>query len=557
MLKHLRALCAAALFALACAPALAATLLPQGESCFQAVSGVSGMVGALGTITGGSGGVPGVYGGAALTGGSGTGATANITVNSSGAVSAVIVLNPGSAYVVGDVLSATVGGVSGFSVPVNSTSINSSLAGGTVAFYIPNTQAFKQTWQNSGQTILNTNPVQLDQNGCQIIYGEGIYRQILKDSLGNTVWDQLTASTDQGGFFWAGLASGTPNAILVNDPNFSGIDGQAIQFRAFATNTTAATINPSSYGLIPVVKDTAAGPVALSGSEIAIGAGGQNNVVSVVFDKTNDEFHLIAFPQANAVVNEIVPYQGGFKNLTITNGATPSIIISIAADQLVLQNAAGLTAKISAVGCAINISTNAFTANSGGMDSVASESPISQWISVWGIYNPTTQTQSCLGSLSPTAPILPSGYTFAARFGWMLTDGSANLLRTLQNGRRAHYVVVVASNTASLPQLASGSTSGAWTAKSVSAFVPPTASEVVLSIQLSGNVSAVVSVAPNAGYTGITVNSLPVPLTIISGSVGGNPLAQIVPVELESSSIYYFSGSASGAAYAYAWEDNL
>src|SRR6185312_14805430 len=97
----------------------------------------------------------GTYGGVALTGGSGSGATANITV-SGGTVTAVTILNPGTQYVVGDVLSAAagnIGNVTGFSVPVNSVSINSSLAGGSVYFYIPNAPTFKQTWQDAAQTV--------------------------------------------------------------------------------------------------------------------------------------------------------------------------------------------------------------------------------------------------------------------------------------------------------------------------------------------------------------------------------------------------------------------
>jgi hypothetical protein len=55
----------------------------------------TGMVGLLGTITGGSGGTARTYGGIALTGGAGSGATANISL-SGGAVTAVPLLNPGS-----------------------------------------------------------------------------------------------------------------------------------------------------------------------------------------------------------------------------------------------------------------------------------------------------------------------------------------------------------------------------------------------------------------------------------------------------------------------------
>jgi len=67
------------------------------------------------------------------------------------------------------------------------------LVGGTVAFYIPNTSTPQNTWQDPGETILNTNPIVLDSRGQALIYGAGDYRQVVKDVNGNTIWDQLTS----------------------------------------------------------------------------------------------------------------------------------------------------------------------------------------------------------------------------------------------------------------------------------------------------------------------------------------------------------------------------
>lgn len=71
------------------------------------------------------------------------------------------------------------------------------LALGFVYFYIPSTSTFKDTWSNAAGTVLNTNPVILDAAGEAIIYGSGQYRQLLTDSLGNTIWDQITESALQ------------------------------------------------------------------------------------------------------------------------------------------------------------------------------------------------------------------------------------------------------------------------------------------------------------------------------------------------------------------------
>lgn len=278
----------------------AATLLPNGEQCFSALAATSGgpggtgtgFVGLLGTITPGSGGTTGTYS-TPLTGGLGTGATANITV-SGGVVTAVAIVNPGVAYVVGDVLSASsanIGGVTGFSVPVSSVAINQSLAGGKVYFYIPNTTTFKSTWFNADQAAghQNTNPVKLDANGCAIIYGIGSYRQILQDSLGNTIWDQITTDTSaNNNTFWAGLAGGTPNVITLNDPGFNGTAGSVINFKAIANSTGPATANPSSYGAIPIVVNSSIGLTPLVGGEIT-----QTGDFSLLYDSIANAFVLL------------------------------------------------------------------------------------------------------------------------------------------------------------------------------------------------------------------------------------------------------------------------
>lgn len=67
------------------------------------------------------------------------------------------------------------------------------LVGGLVYFYIPNTDTLKNTWQDAEESTLNTNPVELDSLGSALIYGEGQYRQLVKDVDGNTIWDELTA----------------------------------------------------------------------------------------------------------------------------------------------------------------------------------------------------------------------------------------------------------------------------------------------------------------------------------------------------------------------------
>ena len=69
------------------------------------------------------------------------------------------------------------------------------LAGGLVYFYVPFTTTPSTTWQDQAMTTPNTNPVILDPLGRAVIWGQGTYRQVVSDSLGNLIWDQLTSNS--------------------------------------------------------------------------------------------------------------------------------------------------------------------------------------------------------------------------------------------------------------------------------------------------------------------------------------------------------------------------
>jgi len=78
-------------------------------------------------------------------------------------------------------------------------------------------------------------------------------------------------------------------------------------------------------------------------------------------------------------------------------------------------------------------------------------------------------------SLSATAPILPAGYDMSRRVGWILTDGSANILQFWQYGEgqeRMYYYDVAISEL-------SGGSATTFTAVDLATSVPPIATEVL------------------------------------------------------------------------------
>ena len=115
------------------------------------------------------------------------------------------------------------------------------LVGGTVGFYIPSTLTNKTTWQNSGETIANTNPVVLDALGSALIWGQGSYREILKNSSGVVVWDGLTASAG------AGAGGGTVTSISSG----TGLTGGTITTSGTLALDLTKTFLTTTNGLVP------------------------------------------------------------------------------------------------------------------------------------------------------------------------------------------------------------------------------------------------------------------------------------------------------------------
>ena len=170
------------------------------------------------------------------------------------------------------------------------------LAYGSVQFYVPGTTTPKNTWSNSAQTALNTNPVKLDGSGRAIIYGSGVYRQVVSDVNGVLIWDQQTADTSANNFSWASFSGGSANAQTLAAPNFTNADGQEIAFLASFTNTGALTFTINGGTPINVVKDTNSGPIALTGGEVISG-----NQYQLVYDASIGEFHLVTFPNVPGI----------------------------------------------------------------------------------------------------------------------------------------------------------------------------------------------------------------------------------------------------------------
>lgn len=118
-------------------------------------------------------------------------------------------------------------------------------------------------------------------------------------------------------------------------------------------------------------------------------------------------------------------YISGFI-LTWVSGTSINIGSGTATDgtDAVMINNNGTLTKTTAMWAAGN--------NAGGLDTgVFAASKTYFW---FVIYNPTTSTVDVLFSLSPTSPLLPSGFTLSRRIGALITDTVPNWVNFMQDG---------------------------------------------------------------------------------------------------------------------------
>lgn len=164
------------------------------------------------------------------------------------------------------------------------------LTSGTVDFYLPSTTTRKTTWQNSGETVANTNPVVLDAAGRAIIYGDGAYRQVVKDRLGNLIWDAITSSTGTGGGSTTATGDGDlvgtikPWAGLIAPNQYAFTYGQELSRSTYATLFTAITSSQTVFctsgsPILTGLSDTTNFPIN-SHVEVSCIAAGNTTIIS-------------------------------------------------------------------------------------------------------------------------------------------------------------------------------------------------------------------------------------------------------------------------------------
>ena len=166
---------------------------------------------------------------------------------------------------------------------------------GSVGYYIPGTSTPKMVWQDDSQTTPWTNPITLNAGGWppnnKGIYGNGIYRQIIKDKNNNIISDQPTSATGSGGGSGTSVGDGNSVGTILT---WSGMIAPN-QYQFAYGQTLARATYPELYQAITLQTPVTCvgGNTTLTGisdtSNIPIGAAVEGNCIvtgSTILSKT-------------------------------------------------------------------------------------------------------------------------------------------------------------------------------------------------------------------------------------------------------------------------------
>lgn len=153
----------------------------------------------------------------------------------------------------------------------------------------------------------------------------------------------------------------------------------------------------------------------------------------------------------------------------VNNSGNPNTQVNISAMAVTLANSGGTL--VQAINPSLTCNTAGIGANGLSTDVPGGALAAFTWYHFHVIYNGTTVASLC--SISATAPVLPTGYSYSCYVGSKVTDASSHLLWARQTGNKVLYYP---------NQVPAVSANSAWTAVNLAAFVPPNAIEVIISV---------------------------------------------------------------------------
>lgn len=230
----------------------------------------------------------------------------------------------------------------------------------------------------------------------------------------------------------------------------------------------------------------------------------------------------------------------GYSNIRVSRTGNASIDID--ASHITVFDSSGNGRGLRNVDLSVAITT-------GGVNGLDTGSEASDtWYYGYVIYNPTTNTVAGLLSASPTAPTLPSGYTFARLVTAVRNNASSNFIDYIQRNERVQY------RGGTPPEISSGAVGtvgSAWGAAISIASMVPTAVAGEIDVQAWATASnSRIVMAPNNSYDAdpVGVNAPPIGGGGTSGAANFTGNIACGTLLLESDNVYVASNANTKSA---------
>lgn len=318
-------------------------------------------------------------------------------------------------------------------------------------------------------------------------------------------------------------------------------EGMVIRFKVANTNTGACTVN-DGVSTVPIVGLALS---ALQGGEMVAGGDawiqwhpyvGTGSYVLLYCSGAPMQVYNAAKSQQAVAMGQLTSVAGSARNLKCTVTAA-SATATFTADELVVETApGGLKYQITGLNKLINLATT----GAGGMDT--GSAPVSGYVAIYAILNPTTGATALLGvnATSAVAPEvysgsnLPVGYTASALISVLPTNSSSQFKPIEQLDRAVSFVPVTA--------VTSTLTSLTTTQVSVSSIIPKNAVAVSGWAQIANS---------SASFCSLFVSLSETLATVGSQIIGGYATAQGIFKNLKvTASQSFFYGISQGAGYS-------
>jgi hypothetical protein len=275
-------------------------------------------------------------------------------------------------------------------------------------------------------------------------------------TLSKPTYNQVLAAIKRLGQSTIILAdTGAANAYTaVNSPPLvagTWVDGVVQQVKIAHANTGASTYAPDGLTAIPIyglgLQPLQGGELALNGTAVLMRAtipgANSGNPIAVLMEcaggaqqvaPATQSQHAVQMGQAAGVV-------GSTRNLVMSVTAA-SATATLTADEIIVETAlGGVRYCLPSFSKTINLATT----GAGGMDT--GTAPVSGFVAIYAIYNPTTQTAALLATnaTSSVAPniyaggSMPAGYTASALVSVWPTNASSQFAVASQYDRAINF----------------------------------------------------------------------------------------------------------------------